>query len=663
MSGFEIVGVVLGALPIVVKAVQVYLDIFSAHRTAKRDLTELIQDLQTEEACLRNTCELLISGVAPRSMVDKLVENPLGPEWNQFDKQLRLRLWMTHGEFKNQARKLLAATQELQEMLRVHQDGKVCGRGGLPFFPSAQAQGANGHAKPRLTDRIEILRELRRNSAFTLRKKDYDGVLNRIKSANSVLEKLAGQNRQLEPERKQRSQARLTRLLRELTRGLYEALRRAMTCRCTVAHNVCLELNSRSDVVLLPSDMDDTAAEIFDFHVVFGSHGASSAGLARSTRTTVTLSQWESVSIRVESNSSQGPPDPPLTPTTPNAASNPVKEIKGVWFRKLRWSETITSKSEKHVPVSTAQVGEQLTTPQQKRVPEPTTQLSISNLCHAVLEKNGGSGNGCQKIKCYGYIPDSDVNKRRFALYPRRQQQNHQEQQEAQQSNPPTCRVITLRQVLEGSQQNTTPFNYLEKLEIALAVAVSVLHLYGTPWLAHTVTLDDIVFLREGINGPITGPSVMNPNRPESTPPYRPFITKPLKREPGQTPVPGLESFNNPQHPWPPGSQNQSNTYVANLAILSLGALLIQVIIGKSVNALEMTGQLDADALLSKYTVGTGLLSQIRGSGGTNYEAAVNWCLENAFKVANLKNDKFCDEYYGEVVARLERDAQLLADD
>ena len=136
MSGFEVVGVVLGTLPIAVKAVQGYLNILSAQRTAKRDLTELIQDLQTEEACLRNTCELLISGVAPCSVVDKLVENPLGPEWNQFDKQLRLRLWRTHGEFVKQATELLAATRELQEKLRIHQDGKVCGVGelGSPLF-------------------------------------------------------------------------------------------------------------------------------------------------------------------------------------------------------------------------------------------------------------------------------------------------------------------------------------------------------------------------------------------------------------------------------------------------------------------------------------------------------------------------------------------------
>jgi ABC-type uncharacterized transport system YnjBCD permease subunit len=123
MSGFEIVGVVLGVLPLAIKAAQGYLAILSAHRTAKRDITELIQDLQTEEACLRNTCELLLTGVAPRAAVDKLVETPFGPEWEPFEKQLRLRLWRNHGEFMKQTIELQEAARELQRKLCIYQDG------------------------------------------------------------------------------------------------------------------------------------------------------------------------------------------------------------------------------------------------------------------------------------------------------------------------------------------------------------------------------------------------------------------------------------------------------------------------------------------------------------------------------------------------------------
>lgn len=129
MSGFEIAGVVLALLPLAVKAAQVYAEILSTHKAAKHELTKLIQDLETEEACLRNTCELLLTGVAPRTAVDKLVETPFGPEWQPFNKQMRLRLWHTHDNFVKQIGEMLAATRELHGKLCVKADGEVLGCG------------------------------------------------------------------------------------------------------------------------------------------------------------------------------------------------------------------------------------------------------------------------------------------------------------------------------------------------------------------------------------------------------------------------------------------------------------------------------------------------------------------------------------------------------
>ena len=492
-------------------------------------------------------------------------------------------------------------------------------------------------------DRVEILRELKRNSAFTLKKKDYDAVLNRIKAANSVLEKLAGQNCQLEPERSKRSQARVTRLVRDLARGLFGALRRATTCRCVKPHNVCLELSSRSDVVLLPSDTDDVAAQAFNFHVVLGSHGASTARGA----TTQAVSHWDNVSIRaVEADSRKHP----LTPSESDALLSPDTgmQSKKLLSRRVRWSKSISFRSEKQAAVSIMQVEEELKhmAVRPNESPGRANQLIISNLCQTLMEKRG-TNKQCHTVSSYGYI--ADANKRRFGLYPRWQQQQQQQQL-------PNRGIVTLRQVLEEGR-STPLFNYLDRLEVALAVSVSILHLYSTPWLERAVTLDDIVFLRDGTTVTVSNINIVPHNKLDNTPPYRPFITKTLAGTSGDVSEPPDESL------FPLGSRNQADIHIANLAILSLGAILIQIIIGEKVDALEMKGQLDADTLLSKYNVGTGLLSQIRGSGGTNYEAAVNWCLVNAFKVANLKNDNFCDEYYVEVVARLERDAQLLADD
>lgn len=48
MSGFEIAGVVLGVLPLVIEAVKGYMHILSSLKDARRNLKALVHDLETE---------------------------------------------------------------------------------------------------------------------------------------------------------------------------------------------------------------------------------------------------------------------------------------------------------------------------------------------------------------------------------------------------------------------------------------------------------------------------------------------------------------------------------------------------------------------------------------------------------------------------------------
>ncbi|KAK4107428.1 hypothetical protein N656DRAFT_840433 [Canariomyces notabilis] len=515
MSGFEVAGVILALLPLAIKAARAYADILSSNRTAKYELTKLIQDLETEEACLQNTCELLLMGIVPHNA--------------PFNEKMRLRLWHTHASFVKHIDEMLAATKELHKKLCVTADGE-----------------------PKFMDPITILRELKKRSAFTLKKRDYDTVLDRIKAANSVLERLATQSRQLEPDRKHRSQARVTRLVRNLARGLFSALHGAATCRCA-----------------------------------------------------------------------------------PNTQ-----------IHRTRWSQTVRFKIEKKPTVSTTQASSDCPPRiviSQTTAPARGAPRTITNLCRFVMKEHRTA-----VPDCCGYIADN-IDGRKFGLYPRLLQQKQ---------GPNHLRVITLRQVLEDGWQHPRPFCFLDKFEVALALSVGVLHLFDTPWLGRVITLDDVVFVQEAGEGAAnrmgTAAAPAVGSKPVCASPYRPFVLKKLL----------VETLVNPSLTTrAPETNVNTDARVANLAILSLGILLIQVIIGKTVKALGLSENLDSSALLSKCTMGAELLGQVRGSAGTNYEMAVNWCLSNAFKVANLKKDKFCNEYYAEVVARLESDLELLADD
>ncbi|KAF4991531.1 hypothetical protein FDECE_14005 [Fusarium decemcellulare] len=129
MSGIEVVGVVLGILPLAIEALKGYRIMLSRVRGADRDLKALIQDLETEQVRLQTTCEVLLDSIAPLTRIDTMVKKPFGPEWDQFSDEIRERLWTATDKFKEHAKEMQEAAEELREKLSVEADGKASASG------------------------------------------------------------------------------------------------------------------------------------------------------------------------------------------------------------------------------------------------------------------------------------------------------------------------------------------------------------------------------------------------------------------------------------------------------------------------------------------------------------------------------------------------------
>jgi hypothetical protein len=471
----------------------------------------------------------------------------------------------------------------------------------------------------KLTDRVAILRELKRGASFSLKKKDYEGILSRIQTANSILHDLMGQNCGLEPSRRHRSQARLIGLIRGLTRSIFNSLRSASACCCVKSHDVCLELEPR-EAILVPTDADDQVARKFDFHVGLGfdetrENENSSPELA--------ARRWESIRIKLAKADTK--------PSVPCSTSPVPVQTRPKASRGVGWTKSLSFKFARETPSSSSSVTQTLVDVSQSLLVAPMTSASaasvpapvpreISELCRARVRNPKAVA-----VDCYGYIADAE---HKFELRP-------------PEIPPASARrtAVTLRQVLtrQASDPSWPPFEYPDKLRVAVALAVSILHLYKTPWLPRVVTLDDVLFLLED------GWTPSSVTSGHSAYMYRPFVVRNLK------------DSERPSHP-----QSREGPRPVNLTVLSLGVLLIQLIIGRVVDELDISGSADMDSILEKHEAGSRLSGEVTTSGGLNFATAVRWCLDTVLEVATLENDGFCQSFYGAVVAKLRDDAKLV---
>lgn len=373
-------------------------------------------------------------------------------------------------------------------------------------------------------------------------------------------------------------------------------------------------------------------AKTFEFHVVMGSHRDSV------TQTLIIHHQntrWESIRIKLTDsagNEIQSISVTPL-PAQPVTMSTSQKPSRLTWAKymgsKLTGAESSRSSSSAATalssttcnPVSqslssteTGTTGPQTST----SVASTQTSKSMPNLCKFVF-----TGGKTVAVDRYGFIADED---RKFEL---RLPPSH--------AQPDSRNTTTLRALLSERDTALPPFDYPQKLKVAVALSVSILHLFDTPWLSRVVTLDDVLFFHEGNAQPLSSAT-------QSV--YQPFVMRTLDGK-----ATTLRQ----------GSTIHDMPRPVNLAVLSLGAILIQVIIGRVVDALDMTGCMDIKAIYSKQEFGALLSSEVLENGGMNYDTVVKWCLESGLGVAQLKDETFCHRFYDAVVAKLKEDVELTA--
>lgn len=579
MSGFEIAGVILGSLPLIISALENYTDVTDTFKRARKYKTELkrIQnDLDAESAILLDTLERLVDGLVPAKQLEELLKDPSSELWQNETLNIRLqsRLGRSYSVYTHSVNEINATIQQFVERLDLDDQGK-----------------------PRWTENTG-LKLFSKRAGFSLQKRAFDDLVERLHKHNHHLEKLINRSVEFESSRKTRKQTSRFQKLGQYAKCVFHALEASLNCNCKGAdsHTALLGISRQSSLELHHSD-DPVKVQV----VVSG----RTCPILENEKESST---WQELSLQaVEANSADATvnkvnqrtstPIPGLVAVAAKPVLSKPKQVR--FFGSFVAAELVVpSIGLRTSTQTTTAVSTCLST---AKVQTLLPSLPISKLCEMIRTPP------CASSASHRHIADSD---QKFLL----QQIAHSS------SLDNDCwTTLPLQEILEGSPSlpPLTPWN---RITLSATLASAVLQLNGSPWLG-SIWNNDIFFLR----------------RSDQRPYNEAFLAKKM-----------LDSGKAAARP----AQN----FIYNETIFALAVTLIELSLGpfkklqtqEDLNAGNIADLVTACRLVTE--------DKIEEQYGPRYQAAVERCIELA-KSCKSWNEDVQQKLYEGVVSVLEDQA------
>ena len=445
---------------------------------------------------------------------------------------------------------------------------------------------------------------------FSLSRKDYEDLLQRIKEDNNCLKRLTSQNLRLEPVRnpQQLRKSPNFEVIRDCAKSLFSALRSGFDCNCPESHSANLLLERRNGEHLKENKNKDEILPTLNFRITFA------YGYRNSISNSV-MWLWKPADVKLidhaEDSSAGGNSNmtsgPAVTKTAKFAVSKEspktakVAPQKATRFAITTQADIRTNSGPSNLNPRTA-----------------PGMIHIENFCNTMVHfwpQNCPPG---YTFPVLGYLLDK-ATKRKHCIYP---------------LPGASFRSIPLSQVIRGSGQ-LTPLKVSDKKYLAVTLASNLLQLCGTPWLARQWNVNDIMF-------------ICPPNAPV-------FYTYP------HISIPVTPSKSNPieEERLPDASLACPN--IRDPFTFGLGILLIELCLGKSIEQLRIPSDLNPDGtehVTTNFRTATRLLDDVYQEAGGRYGDAVRRCIYCEFdqRKANLEDPSFRRAVYEGVVYWLEED-------
>ncbi|KAH7126102.1 hypothetical protein EDB81DRAFT_810411 [Dactylonectria macrodidyma] len=591
MSGFEVAGIVLGSIPLVISGLEHYINglgMLQNFRSYKRVLKSLILALQTEHVSIQNICEKLLVGIAPQTRIEEMIDDPFGDLWREEEilSKLRLRLWRSFKIFDERIRDMKEAIEELRSNLNIDPGGKL---DLSPRLDYSYVEGELTGLQAEWTESMPVKKQIKR-ALFVLQKSNHEEILTRIRDGVSALQRVAIQDTELELDRKSRSQGRLNKLINEISSSIYHALKSTLTCKCSSLHDVGLRLAPPSRTIT-PADEDDEIIKELQFRIA----------ISQMESTKPSSRQWNELRFQI----SEDQANEQTTQLSLKETSSAKKSVRFLTVSSATSTAIGSHPTQTSVMLQSAISSLSLSTDQSNT--GPTQPRQIKDLCEAMR--------GMEKQKCgeqCGHIQDCITPKHHnYGVYVL--------------ESPGSGEEWTLVP-LKGILQNPNLL-YGERLRLAWVIACSALQMHGTPWISSVPKSDGIYLVQK-----------------YGAPQYRNvFILKHFPERGHGT------------------STSQSTKPSANPFLLSLGILLIELILGQSIENLQATRVPETGSGIPQhvldYEVANSLLGRVMMAAGSRYCSAVERCLrcdipgESAFGQYGIHGETFAG-----IVGPLEHD-------
>ncbi|KAK0104471.1 hypothetical protein ONS95_004760 [Cadophora gregata] len=267
MSGFEIAGVVLGALPLVITALEHYGEGIKTIKTMlgyQALVANLILDLKIETRSFQRGCENLLWRLQlPSEEAEELLKFPKGRKW--FDPELHTKIQKMLGcqdyaIYEQLVLRLFARLDNFSKKVQLDDDF-------LPRWMKGSAHTGKPSAFTKVLGKTRSARRTFEAIMLGLQSGDYALAIADIRSDVEKIGSLVGDAMVLAAPRQERSRRLNTKFwssIRQYAESLFQSIR--WQCHCAPSHTVHLQLQTRDKTI-------QGAESTYNFIILFAFSG------------------------------------------------------------------------------------------------------------------------------------------------------------------------------------------------------------------------------------------------------------------------------------------------------------------------------------------------------------------------------------------------------